>query len=259
MFTETAQAPQWLLSSWIRSCVAAGATANEADMIAACRRLLDRWAEPNRTYHGLRHLVDVLTHVDELAEEATDPNLVRLAAWYHGAVFSAESKLAYANVAGEDEVASAAVARQELSALGVPEERIEKVASMVTKLVRHKAVKTDSDCAILLDADLAVLRSDPQRYRQYVKAIRDEYAHIPDEDFVRARLRIVTKLLQRTQLFSSSAAVMWDDQARQNLEWEQARLAKELRVITGEADASILELTGAIPVIKEEIITSADR
>lgn len=258
MFTETAQAPQWLLNSWIRSCQSAGATANEPSLIAVCRDLLDRWSEPSRSYHGLRHLIDVLTHVDELAEEATDADLVRLAAWYHGAVFSAESKIAYANAGGEDEVASAALAREQLGTLGVPETAIDKVASMVTKLVRHKAVRSDSDCAVLLDADLAVLKSDPQRYREYTKAIRAEYAHIPVEDFVRARLRIVTRLLERPVLFSTAAALGWDDAARQNLEWEQARLARELRTLTGESSATISDLTGSIPVIRAEIASPSE-
>jgi len=234
MFADTAQAPQWLLSSWIRSCQAAGATANEPQLVALCRELLDRWNEDDRTYHGLKHLVDVLSHVDELAEEATDPDLVRLAAWYHGAVFSAAAKVAYANAAGEDEVASAALAREQLIAIGVPPERVEKVAGMVTKLVRHKPVKADSDCAVLVDADLAVLKSDPQRYRQYLKEIREEYAHIPTEDFLRARLKIIARLLERPQLFSTMASSSWEDAARQNLEGEQARLAKELRRIEAE-------------------------
>lgn len=229
MFAQTTEAPQWLLSSWIRSCQAVGATANEPELVAICRGLLNRWSEEDRTYHGLKHLVDVLSHVDELAEEAADPDLVRLAAWYHGAVFSAAAKVAYANAAGEDEEASAALARKQLLEIGVPEERVEKVASMVTKLVRHKAVKADTDCAVLVDADLAILKSDPQRYKLYLKAIRDEYAHIPPIDFVRARLRIVTKLLERDQLFSTAASHAWEDPARQNLVAEQARLVKELK------------------------------
>lgn len=120
MFTETTEIPQWLLSSWLRSCQAAGATANDAELIAVCRDLIDRWNGEDRCYHGVKHLVDVLTHVDELAAEAQDPDLVRLAAWYHGAVFSAEAHRAYANEAGEDEVASGVLARTQLASLGVP-------------------------------------------------------------------------------------------------------------------------------------------
>ncbi|WP_435298480.1 HD domain-containing protein [Timonella sp. A28] len=234
MFAETTEAPQWLLSSWIRSCQAAGATANEPELVAVCRDLLDRWGGEERTYHGLKHLIDVLSHVDELAAEATDPDLVRLAAWYHGAVFSAAAKLAYASAAGEDEVASAALARKQLIELGIPEHRVDKVANMVTKLVRHKVVKADTDCAVLVDADLAILKSDPQRYKQYLSAIRAEYAHIPTEDFLRARLRIVSKLLEREHLFSTAASLTWEDAARQNLVGEQARLVKELARVEKE-------------------------
>ncbi len=228
MFTQTDQAPQWLLSSWIRSCVAAGATANEAELISACRCLLDYWSGPERIYHGLKHLVDVLTHVDELAEEAHRPDLVRLAAWYHGAVFSAQAKLAYTNKAGEDEVASGAFARQQLTGLGVPTEIADRVSFLVSNLVRHKPLRTDEDSAVLNDADLAILKSDPQHYKQYLLEIRSEYAHIPVLDFVRTRMRIVTKLLDRPNLFTTAGAAAWEDAARQNLIGEQARLQREL-------------------------------
>lgn len=227
MFTQTAQAPQWLLSSWIRSCLAAGATANEAELIGTCRDLLDRWSEPGRLYHGPRHLVAVLTHVDELAEEAHDPDLVRLAAWYHGAVFSAQAKQAYSNQAGEDEVASGALAREQLTGLGVPVATAERVSALVTNLVRHKPVKADLDSGVLNDADLAILKADPQRYREYLVDIRQEYAHIPVLDFVRTRLRIISKLLDRPHLYTTAAAAAWEDTARQNLIAERARLEKE--------------------------------
>lgn len=238
MFTETTEIPQWLLSSWLRSCQAAGATANDAELIAVCRDLIDRWNGEDRCYHGVKHLVDVLTHVDELAAEAQDPDLVRLAAWYHGAVFSAEAHKAYANEAGEDEVASGVLARTQLASLGVPEENAEKVSRLVTNLVRHKGSGSSTDGAVLCDADLAVLKSDPQHYKHYLAAIREEYSHIPVIDFVRARLRIVTRLLERENLFSTAGAQGWEEAARQNLIAEQARLTKELKKLS-QADEPV--------------------
>ena len=176
MFTKTDQAPQWLLSSWLRSCVAAGATANEAELISACRCLLDYWSGPER----------------------------------------------------EDEVLSGAFARQQLMELGVPAETADRVSFLVSNLVRHKPVQTDEDSAVLNDADLAILKSDPQLYKQYLLEIRSEYAHIPVLDFVRTRLRIVAKLLERPNLFTTAGAASWEDAARQNLIGEQARLEREL-------------------------------
>ncbi|MEK8227695.1 hypothetical protein NKG05_18695 [Oerskovia sp. M15] len=80
--------------------------------------LLERWGQPDRHFHNLRHLADVLGRVDELAQETHDADVVRLAAWYHGAIFDAARKAAYANKGGEDESASAILAFDQLTSLG---------------------------------------------------------------------------------------------------------------------------------------------
>ncbi|SDC83234.1 Predicted metal-dependent phosphohydrolase, HD superfamily [Sanguibacter gelidistatuariae] len=224
----SADAPQWLLSSWIRSTQAAGATAPESEIRATGLSLLDRWSETGRIYHNVRHLADVLSRVDELAEEAHEADLVRLAAWYHGAVFSAASSAAYATQGGEDEVASAALARTELIELGVPERKADRVRDLVTALSRHKSLTNDEDCAVLCDADMGILAAEPQRYKAYLIDIRKEYEHIPVRDYIEARHRILTKLLSRKALYTSPLATGWEDAARQNLAGEVARLEKEL-------------------------------
>ena len=52
------------------------------------RALLACWADPHRRYHDLGHLRGVLGNVDELASYAADADAVRLAAWYHDAVYA---------------------------------------------------------------------------------------------------------------------------------------------------------------------------
>ncbi|HQR27592.1 MAG TPA: hypothetical protein PLP61_11180 [Nocardioides sp.] len=51
--------------------------------------LLEAWAAPSRAYHDLRHLTEVLDRLDELAGGGEDfPDVpVRLAAWFHDAVY----------------------------------------------------------------------------------------------------------------------------------------------------------------------------
>src|SRR3954451_21693799 len=120
-------APQWLLSAFQRSVVGAGATAPVAQIRDTGQDLVERWSEQGREFHNLKHLVDVLVRVDELAEETHEPDLVRLAAWYHGVVFDSAGTKSYATKAGEDEAASAAFARSELVGLGVPEDGAERV------------------------------------------------------------------------------------------------------------------------------------
>jgi predicted metal-dependent HD superfamily phosphohydrolase len=220
-------APPWLLSAFQRSARGAGATASDEQIRDVGQGLVDRWSEPGREFHNLKHLVDVLVRVDELAEETHEPDLVRLAAWYHGAVFDSAGAKTYANKGGEDEAASASLAREELMGLGVPEDRANRVHDLVVALVRHSPDPADFDCAVLCDADLAMLAAEPQRYKAYLHDVRAEYAHLPVEDYVRARIRILKKLLARPTLFSSPLGVAWEEPARQNVSAELQRLEKE--------------------------------
>jgi predicted metal-dependent HD superfamily phosphohydrolase len=232
-------APQWLLAAFLRSAVAAGATADREDIREVGLKLLEKWSSPGRDFHNLRHLVDVLARVDELAEETHEPDLVRLAAWYHGAIFDAADAAAYANRGGEDEVASAVLAREDLLALGVPAPRAERIYDLVIALVRHTPNPTDFDCAVLCDADLAMLAAEPQRYKAYLHDVRAEYAHLPVEHYLRARLKILHKLIGRPSLFVSPLGAAWEESARQNLSAELQRVEKELSLIESKTPADV--------------------
>jgi predicted metal-dependent HD superfamily phosphohydrolase len=244
-------APQWLISAFIRACVGAGSKASRADLEAAAHRLLARWDEPGRFHHNIKHLVDVLAKVDQLAEETHTPDLVRLAAWYHGAVFSSAPTSAYAQRGGEDETASAELAATELTHLQVPQDNVDRVQKIITGIARHRDA-SDVDVQALCDAELATLAVEPQRYAAYRRDVRAEYAHIPTRDYVTARIAILTKLLGRKQLFASPLGQPWEDPARQNLQAELQRLRGELEALPPEPvgdDASADgERTGEIPV-----------
>ncbi|WP_448070950.1 HD domain-containing protein [Georgenia yuyongxinii] len=220
--------PQWLPSAFVRSVLAVGATADREAIEETFRRLLTRWQEPDRRFHNLKHLVDVLARVDELAEETHHPDLVRLAAWYHGAVFNATPTKVYARSGGEDERASAELAKTELSALGVPGKITARIADLILNLRRHDADPKDIDSLALCDADLAILATEPQRYRAYRQAVREEYAHLPMRHYVEGRAAIVRKLLDRRHLFLSPLGAQWEDTARENLRAELERLHGEL-------------------------------
>ena len=232
-------APQWLISAWTRAALGAGATASPEEIEKVGESLLDRWSEPGRHFHNLRHLTDVLARVDELAEETHEPDLVRLAAWYHGAIFDAADGPSYAHRGGEDERASAILARQELTDLGVPPAAVDRVVDLVVALTRHNPSEEDFDCAVLCDADLAMLAAEPQRYKAYLAEVRAEYAHLPVEEFVKARIAILRRLEGRKKLFASPLGAAWEESARQNVAAELHRLEKELaKIEASRSDAS---------------------
>ncbi|MGC5615518.1 HD domain-containing protein [Georgenia sp. Z1491] len=243
-------APQWLPAAFVRSATAVGATAGPADLEAHARDLLQRWAAPGRHHHGLRHLTFVLKMVDELAEETHHPDVVRLAAWYHGVVFSVAEEHAYRRAAGEDEVASAEVARTELVRLGVPRDLADRVAELVAHLRGHEVDRRDIDQLALADAHLAVLAKRPQEYKAYRQTVRAEYAHIPARHYLQARLAIVETLLDRRRIFGSPLAADWEDAARENLSSERAILRAELDGLGGsgpEGDLSTAEAAAGGP------------
>ena len=57
------------------------------DQGALGEQLIAAYSDSSRHYHDLRHLHQVLTAVDSLAAEAADVDVVRLAAWFHDAVY----------------------------------------------------------------------------------------------------------------------------------------------------------------------------
>ena len=205
--------------NWLEAVRAAGGTASQAEVEAAGTALLGRWAEPHRRYHDLEHLAEVLAAVDLLAAEADDVAVVRLAAWFHDAV--------YLGRPGQDEEDSAVLAEQVLAGLGVPGDRVARVAGLVRMTAAHDPADGDPDAAVLSDADLAVLAAPAGRYDRYREAVRDEYRHLPDEVFRAGRAAVLTSLAGRDPLFrTATGRDRWQTTARANLAAELADLTE---------------------------------
>jgi predicted metal-dependent HD superfamily phosphohydrolase len=187
--------------------------------IQAGERLIARWSEPHRRYHTLDHLARVLDGVDEFGGHAQDLTAVRFAAWFHDAVYdSSEGN-------SESEELSARLARTELPPLGVPQRRVAEVARLIRLTKDHVVTAGDRDGAVLCDADLAILGRSPDEYQAYARAVRAEYARIPDELFRPGRAAILRGLLALPALFRTPLARQrYEEQARSNLAAEISAL-----------------------------------
>ncbi|MFJ9769619.1 hypothetical protein ACIRVF_00045 [Kitasatospora sp. NPDC101157] len=162
------------------------------------RELLRRWSEPQRRYHTAEHLRAVLRHIDDLADHAADPDAVRLAAWFHDAVYRPDRT--------ENEERSAALAVRALTAAGLPAERVAEVERLVLLTVTHDPASGDRDGEVLCDADLAVLGGTPEAYAAYAAAVREEYAFVPEPDFRAGRAAVLRRLLALPALYRTAAA-----------------------------------------------------
>ncbi|MEU5000706.1 hypothetical protein [Streptomyces sp. NPDC021622] len=175
--------------------------------------LLARWAEPQRRYHTTAHLAAVLDHIDVLEEHADDPDLVRLAAWFHDAVYLPERST--------NEERSARLAERALPEAGLTDERTAEVARLVRLTVSHDPADGDRNGETLCDADLAILAAAPDAYAAYAAAVREEYAFVPDDAFREGRAAVLRQLLALPRLFRTPhGAKEWEGPARANLATE---------------------------------------
>ena len=182
------------------------------------RGLCSLYSEPGRTYHNIDHIAAMLDIVSRFEDLLHEPLEVRLAIWFHDYIYDArrqdneEQSALYVTVIFDGE--QWALLRPRLTEL-----------ILATKT--HQARWGDTDCQLLLDADLAVLGSPPEEYDAYAAAIRKEYAWVPEADYLRGRASVLQGFLNRDRLYGTNALFLSLEQpARANLSREIAWLSR---------------------------------
>jgi predicted metal-dependent HD superfamily phosphohydrolase len=178
--------------------------------------LLARWSETHRKHHTVAHLHAMLNAVGLLAEAGIefDREAVELAAWFHDAIYEIGRD--------DNEDRSAELARELLESSPVRDE----VARLVLVTKTHKVADDDVNGAVLSDADLSVLGSEPLRYRAYAAAVREEFGDMPDDVFKAARVQVLSSLLEGRLFHTAAGRERWEDRARRNI-------AEEIAALTG--------------------------
>lgn len=173
--------------------------------------LLRRWSEPQRAYHDVEHLADVLTALDALVDPVPRP--IRLAAWFHDAVYDPQRT--------DNEERSAELAAVTLPDAGIDPADVAEAARLVRLTATHDPTPDDANGRLLCDADLAILGSSPARYARYREDVRREYSHVPEPEFRIGRSRIVRGFLERPEIYRTAAGRdRWELAARRNLRAE---------------------------------------
>jgi predicted metal-dependent HD superfamily phosphohydrolase len=81
----------------------------------------------------------------------------------------------------------------------------------------------------MVSIDLSILGAEPARYRAYSDAIRQEYAHVPDELFRKGRTSVLEQLLLAEPLFPDARfRAAFERQARSNMSAEIDRLSASI-------------------------------
>lgn len=171
--------------------------------------ILARWSEPHRAYHTLQHLAECLAWLDLAGSEAHQPDRVELALWYHDAI--------YRPLASDNEAASAGLAVEHLGAAGAPADLVDAVQHLVMATA-HSGSPPAGDPALIVDIDLAILGSPPDRYMEYERQIRMEYRAVPGLLFRRRRIEVLRGFLDRPAVYATPLlAGRLEAQARVNM------------------------------------------
>ncbi|MCK6681044.1 MAG: N-methyl-D-aspartate receptor NMDAR2C subunit [Thermoanaerobaculia bacterium] len=152
-----------------------------------------RYQEPWRAYHTLRHIEECMEWVRAVEPETSDAPEMRLALFLHDAVYHPR--------ASDNEERSAELAKLVLSGAGDDGCRAAVICPMILATKCH--APAEGMTAYLLDIDLAILGSSPERFAEYERQIRFEYRHVPGLCFRLARRKVLKGFLGRGSIFST--------------------------------------------------------
>lgn len=156
--------------------------------------LIGRYAESHRHYHTMQHLDECFARLDEARNLAERIHEVELALWFHDAVYGTRNQ--------DNEEQSAEWARTAVEHAGLPASVGERVYALILA-TKHDAEARTDDAALLIDVDLAILGATAERFDEYERQVREEYAWVPGFLFRRKRREILEAFLSRPHVYNT--------------------------------------------------------
>jgi predicted metal-dependent HD superfamily phosphohydrolase len=175
--------------------------------------LVAAYTQPDRHYHNLKHIHHILTILERFVDRLQNPMSVLLAAWFHDFVYDSQSS--------NNEIQSAKLAEELLRDIGISTGTIDRVQQLILATQGHQSDLRDNDLCIFLDADLAILGTNPEQYQIYARSIRREYSWVADELYRAGRIRVLESFLHRQRLYHTQS--LFDEleaRARLNIQAE---------------------------------------
>ncbi|CAD8111084.1 unnamed protein product [Paramecium primaurelia] len=166
--------------------------------------LVDYYSQPQRYYHTLRHIYDMLKQLKGIKNIRN----VKLATFFHDIIY-------YPKIHDNEE--KSCLLFQQFAKEGNIDTDIVSIFILQTKShqtdVPFLPENDLSDLMIYLDADMSILESDA--YPIYAQDIRKEYSHLSDQEYKTNRIAVLQKFLQ-SKIFN----LRNEEKARKNIQEE---------------------------------------
>ena len=181
-----------------------------SDKTALRQQLLIEYSQPTRKYHNQQHLTECFQHFHTIQYLAKHPEEIALALWFHDAIYQIGQQ--------DNEQQSAQWAKKSLVQESVAPEIISRIEKLILATC-HDAIPEQPDEQLMVDIDLAILGSTPQRFDEYEMQIRQEYHSVPGWLFRYKRKKILHQFLKRPRIYATDHFYqLLEQQARTNLE-----------------------------------------
>ncbi|WP_296208106.1 hypothetical protein [Psychrobacter sp. UBA3480] len=186
------------------------------------QNIVTRYGEPQRAYHTLNHIEQLLVQFESIKHILSEQHIIALALYYHDVI--------YDPTRSDNELKSAEFATDALSSY-LSQEQCQQTHALIMMTANHQLdtlVDSDkyNDAAYLLDMDLSMLGAPWPTYKQYAKAIRQEYKHIADDNYRDGRTAVLQGLLAHPKLYLTDHYYnQLETQARDNIKRELTLLA----------------------------------
>lgn len=180
----------------------------ESDQFVKLRtELIARYNEPHRFYHNIFHINDMLNIT--MGCRPSNVGIVNLIIWYHDSIYDPTHK--------DNEEKSAELAIEQLKNHLDPKD-VDYVANGIL-LTKHQfsSQLLTTDMSIVIDADLYILSHD-WCYTAYSRAIRKEYSHLNDVEYIAGRKQFLEKMLLKKSYYS--IFTQRNDKAKKNMQME---------------------------------------
>lgn len=195
--------------------------ADEADLKTKMAMLQNRYSEGQRRYHTFEHLQEVFGELIEHQDDIENPLLVGFADLYHDSFYDPMA------VPGRNEYLSSVLGRDEVEPL-YGWNLAAKVGYFITATARHEEQSENSDLSFFLDADLAILGAEPERYDRYAGDIAVENEHYPAHIYIPGRIAVLQKLSTR----SLGLGIFTTEVMRDKYEYQaQENISREIELL----------------------------
>jgi predicted metal-dependent HD superfamily phosphohydrolase len=187
-----------------------------ADGDRVYEELMAGYSAPDRYYHTLRHLDECFARLAESRHLAEHAHEIELALWFHDGIYDVRKQ--------DNEERSASWAEEMSLRAGLSPQVAARIRDLIL-VTKHDALPESPDSRLLVDIDLAILGAPVERFDEYERQVRQEYAWVPDFLFRGKRREILEAFLARPRIFNTDYfRSRYEAQARANLERSIAAL-----------------------------------